>query len=347
MRTAGALLFGLTLLVGVTVCAQADTQIVPLAADETHLTLLEQEMDALRYSVELSELVAVDVITDEGAFVRLFIPGFHSSHLEGAPELPMMNRLIEIPCGASARVEVVSVESRSINLADYGIKSPIFPAQPSMPKNVDPADWPFVYDRDAYAADRVARDLVKVVSLGQLRAADIGRLEVSPIEYFPAENRILVHERIEFSVIFEHADHARGDALKTVTHSLFFTPIYDQIEGFRTPHDDHPDLVRDVVTLVVVTPPEFEVQLQEFVEWKIERGFHTILAVTGSPPVGSTKEEIQAYIHDLYNNATPELPAPSFVIFVGDVAQMPTWFLGGNASDRPYCDVEGDLVPDI
>ena len=30
----------------------------------------------------------------------------------------------------------------------------------------------------------------------------------------------------------------------------------------------------------------------------------------------------------------PGDPAPSFVVFVGDIAQMPTWTLGGDASDH-------------
>ena len=52
-------------------------------------------------------------------------------------------------------------------------------------------------------------------------------------------------------------------------------------------------------------------------------------------------------LHGLYNNATPELPAPSFVLFVGDVAQCPTFQMSGDPTDRPYCAVDGDYVPDI
>ena len=91
----------------------------------------------------------------------------------------------------------------------------------------------------------------------------------------------------------------------------------------------------------------FAAQLPDFVAWKTERGFHVILAVTGTPEVGTTTASIQAYLHGLYNNATPELPAPSFVLFVGDVAQMPTFMLSGDATDRPYCAVDADLVPDM
>jgi subtilisin-like proprotein convertase family protein len=91
----------------------------------------------------------------------------------------------------------------------------------------------------------------------------------------------------------------------------------------------------------------FQTQLQELIDWKTERGFHVILGVTGTPEVGTTKESIQAYIRNLYNGATPELPAPSFVLFVGDVEQMPTWDASGDPTDRPYCAIDADLMPDI
>ncbi len=42
------------------------------------------------------------------------------------------------------------------------------------------------------------------------------------------------------------------------TYSPFFVPVYGQVAGFRGLHDSYPDRVRDVVTMVIVTPPEFE-----------------------------------------------------------------------------------------
>lgn len=35
------------------------------------------------------------------------------------------------------------------------------------------------------------------------------------------------------------------------------------------------------------------------------------------------------------------------MLFVGDVAELPTFQEAGDASDRPYCAVDADLVPDM
>ena len=39
----------------------------------------------------------------------------------GAPELPQMNRLIALPAGGTARVDVSNVRTRTVRLADYGL----------------------------------------------------------------------------------------------------------------------------------------------------------------------------------------------------------------------------------
>lgn len=347
MKGMKVLWLGLAFLACLVSVSIADVRTIPLGGQATELSLVEQDGTSLHYRARIGEIVAMDVATPSGNFTKLLIPGFHSSKTEGAPELPMMNRLIEIPFGGRARVSVLSVTDREIALSDYGITSPVFPAQPSMPKNADPAAWPFVMDETAYRQARVAQDLVRVTSHGRMRAAEIGRVELSPVEYFPGAGRILVHDTVDFLVEFDGADLDSGDAIKAATNSPFFAPVYDQLEGYRGIHQNYPDRVRDVVTYVIVVPPQFESTMSDFVAWKTRRGFRVVTGVTGTPEVGSTKESIKAWILGLYQNGTPQEPAPSFVLFVGDVEQMPTWTINGDATDRPYCDLEGDQVPDI
>ncbi len=327
--------------------AMAATTTLPIGDELNGLTLTAAEDNVLKFRAELGSIEAMEVNTPEGLFTRLTIPGFHSSKVEGGPELPQMNRLYEIPFGANTRIEILSLQTERIRLADFGFEHRIMPAQPSMPKNADPSNWPFVYDQASYSTDRVAYEMVKVVPLGRLRAVDMGRLEVAPLAYFPETGELEVATEIEFELHFEGGDFFADQNLKASVHSPFFSHLYEGIAGYRGIHDDYPDHVTDFVTMVVVTPPEFEMQLGEFVDWKMRRGFNTILAVTGTPEVGTTKEQIRDYLHGLYNNGTPEQPAPSFVLFVGDVAQMPAWSESGYTTDRPYCAVDGDHIPDM
>ncbi len=343
-RLTFATILALVLMTGPVLAA---THSIPVRGDKSDLRLVEETKGGLRYQVEIGTIEAMDVTTREGDFTRLLIPGFHNSQVDGSPELPMMNRVISIPVGAEARVEVVSQQTRTVRLADFGITNDIMPHQPSMSKSADPATVPFLYNRDAYLQGKVEQPLARVVYEGRLRAMDIGRLEISPVRYLPGSDEIEIVESLEVSVTFPGADEAAAEALRAATWSPFFQTVYTMMDGNRGFHDNYPDHVRDVVTYVIITPPEFQAQLQSFIQWKTERGFHVITGVIGSPEVGTTTTSIQTYIRNLYNGGTPELPAPSFVLFVGDVAQCPTWQVNGDATDRPYCAIDADYVPDI
>ncbi len=318
-----------------------------LAAESTHLTCLDQSRIELGFAVEIGSLAAREVFSEAGTFTRLVLPGFHSSQTPGAPALPLLNRLITVPAGAEARIEIESVQGRKIDLAAAGLDHLLWPAQPSRPKDVAPEDWPFVFDRTAYAVAEVSRAPVAVVPVGSLRGVNLARLEVSPVVYFPQQGQIQVTESLSFRIVFESAAPAGSGERQPATWSPFFAHLHDGLPGAAGLQDDFPDLVGDVVTMVIITPPQFSGQLQEFSDWKTERGFHVVLGEIGSPAVGSTAASIQAFIHDLYLQATPELPAPSFALFVGDIDLCPTFFVNGYPTDRPYCAVDGDLVPDI
>ena len=136
---------------------------IDLTAGEPQLDLVEESRDALTFHVEVGQLRTMDVSTPEGDFTRLLIPGFHTSKIVGAPELPMMNRLLAIPLSASVRIEVTSIQTRLIDLADHGVIHPLLPAQPSLSKSQDPALVPFVYDRAMYQQAVISPELVRVV----------------------------------------------------------------------------------------------------------------------------------------------------------------------------------------
>ncbi len=320
---------------------------IPVTGEASSLQISKESSNSLSFHVEVGGLQSMDVSTKGGNFTRLMIPGFHTSMVEGQPQLPMMNRLISIPVGSNASVEVRNVQTRTIKLADYGITNPVFPVQPSMSKSANPDEVAFVIDRTAYNKSAITPELAKVVYQGRMRAMDIGRLEISPVAYYPLTGELEIVESLDVEIVFNGADRGLAQNLMATTNSPFFDHLYAGMAGVRGFHDDYPNRVADKVTYVIVTPPMFAGQMSDFVEWKTERGFKTILAVTGTPEVGSTASEIQTYLHGLYNNATVEDPAPSFVLFVGDVEQMPTFTEAGDATDRPYCAVDADLVPDM
>jgi hypothetical protein len=314
---------------------------------QSSIRLIEQTEDLMTFEVQVGEIVAMDVATTAGDFSRLFIPGFHHSLDVGDPALPMMKRLFEIPYGASVEIEVGSYETRKFRLADFGIEHLIMPAQPSVPKNVDPSTLVFHVNSEAYEPGRVVeRRLVAVEDIGQLRAVRGGRVEVSPVSYNPGDGTITVRHNIRFTLHFRGADHERGMNLKASTNSPFFDLVYSRFEGYRGVHDSYPDLMQGPVTYVIVSDRSFETLLQPFIAWKKEQGFQVIEAYTDMPEVGSSTNSIRNYLHGLYEDGTPDNPSPTFVLFVGDVNLIPC-FQSSGPTDNMYCDVTGDYIPEM
>ncbi|MBD3236385.1 MAG: hypothetical protein GF330_06765 [Candidatus Eisenbacteria bacterium] len=309
---------------------------------QSAMRLIETSGDVLIFEATVGELAGLDVATPQGIFTQLVIPGFQQSREIGRPCVPMMNRLCELPHGAAAEVTILDSETQRIRLADHGIEHPLLPAQPSVPKDADPSRLPFHIDAAAYAPGAVTqREPVAVTDVGQLRAVRIGRIEVSPVAYDPGAGELTVHTFVRFEVRFPGADLTGTRLRKAESYSPFFEIVYDRLAGYRAPHDDHPDLMDGPVGYVIVADRMFESALQPFVDWKTQQGFRVTEAYTDV--IGDGETEIQTYLHDLYDNASPP---PTFVLFVGDVDTVPAFYSQG-PTDLYYCEMNGDNIPEM
>ncbi|MCP4710920.1 MAG: Gingipain R, partial [Planctomycetes bacterium] len=111
---------------------------------------------------------------------------------------------------------------------------------------------------------------------------------------------------------------------------------------------------RDTITqypvkYVIISDPMFEEALQPFIEWKRKKGFNVVEGYTDNPDVGTSTGSIKSFIQDLYDEGTPQDPAPSFVLFVGDIDQVPAFSgqSGGHVTDLHYCEYTNDYIPEI
>ena len=102
---------------------------------------------------------------------------------------------------------------------------------------------------------------------------------------------------------------------------------------------------------VIISHRMFESTLAPFVAWKKKQGFNTILRFTDEAEVGNTSAAIKSYLQGLYTSATPENPAPSFVMLVGDNEQLPAFSgtTSSHVSDLYFATYDGssDRIPDV
>ena len=66
---------------------------------------------------------------------------------------------------------------------------------------------------------------------------------------------------------------------------------------------------------------------------------------------GTTTSSIKSYVQSLYNSATVNDPAPTYLLIVGDIAQIPSFSgnSGSHVSDLFYCEFDGngDFYPEM
>lgn len=301
--------------------------------------------EVLAFNVHVQKLVTEKVETEKGTFNTLAIPSFHSTSTIGAPSLPVMNKLIEVPAGAEIRVKVIGHTEKNYDLAkDFDIETPIFPRQPSSPK--DGTVLPFSYELAAYINDGFQQeDLVSIKEVGMLRHMRLVQVSVSPVAYDPTLKAVKVFNDIEFEINLENSNLSNTIRNYTNYSSPYFRFAENRIhrpESLRR----LPGQTRSEAGYLIISDRMFENSLAPFIAWKKKQGF--IVKVGYTDKIGTTTGAIKDYIHNLYNNPS-DMPAPSFVLFCGDTDTVPV-FRGTTSShvtDLYYIDATNDNIPDM
>ena len=329
----------------------AANQTIPLDYSNTDVELISSDELGMNASLQISEIVSFDVDTEMGTFSNISISGYSYSKEIGAPKLPILRKIISVPLGADVQVQVFSFETSEYTLADFDIIYPIIPAQESVSKSAKPEDIKFVYNTDAYTSNQYdEKPIVSVDELGILRGMRLFVLTFEPMKYNPTANTIKIYNNVDIQVNFAGADLAATNSLRNKTFSPYFESAYQNYIFNYSSTTSREDLTRYPIKYVIISDPMFEAQLEPFIDWKVQKGFEVIVGYTDDPVVGSTTTSIKSYIQTLWDAATPESPAPSFVLFVGDVAQIPAWngSTGGHITDLNYVKIEGnDYLPEI
>ena len=169
------------------------SQNIKLNTVETNFNVNNSTYSELSITTSFNEIKFSDVKTSDKLFHSIEIEGYGRSFEVGMPQLPVMHNLIEIPADASINIEIVSYSVAEYKLSDYNIKSKIFPSQLPVPKIKD-YNSEFKLNKAIYSTNGFySKDLVSVDKLGIMRGVNLGRLNISPVQYNPVTNTIKVY----------------------------------------------------------------------------------------------------------------------------------------------------------
>lgn len=336
--------FGVVLLSLCLLSASKADNIMLKRGEKTELQIKQQSETSISFVNKLEGIKIIKTKTSKRDFVSLGAPGYVGSHQVGYPQLPVKAELIEVPLGATPKIKINNFTVKEFKLADYGANAKVIPAQAPASKSED--FHAFKINDEAYQQNEYnATDLVEVKVMGIMRDTRIALVKVNPVRYNPVSNTIKVFEDIDFEIVMENADLAATKELKAKTASPFFASTNNRM---ITNYRDNENVTKYPVKYVIVADRMFEESLAPFIEWKTKKGFKVITAYTDEAGVGNTTSSIKGYIKGLYDAGTAEDPAPSFVLFVGDVQQIPVFEPTANGeTDRFYCEYTNDFFPEI
>ncbi|MCF8457420.1 MAG: hypothetical protein K9H62_15950, partial [Bacteroidales bacterium] len=321
------------------VFASAVQDKVKLGASETGFTVKRTEGNSFNFYSSLAGLKLMEVGTKSGEFMKLLTEGYVGTRDLGSPELPSLSKLVEIPMGSEIAIIVKSYTEEIIDLNSLGAGMKIFPAQPSLSKSQEPEDLEFYFNKEIYSLNEFVEYPVAVIDrLGTMRGVQLGRLRIHPVQYNPVTNQLRVLNNLEVEVHFYKADYAVTNSEKNKYFSPIFNQNFAKVINYDSPSGK--ELIQVApLKYVIVSDPMFEQTLQPFIEWKTKKGFNVVEAYTNNPAVGNSTSTIKSYLQNEYTSATAQDPAPSYILFVGDVAQIPAFSgtTGSHVSDLYYC----------
>lgn len=338
--------FMLTLLV-LTAALFANTGTIVLQSAPTRVELLSQNDHGLQVSYSIDKLRTSEINSKEGVWTLLGADQYATTNTVGMPSLPLMRQLISVPLEAHVSAVLGSSSVKTVNLEASGVHYPLMPAQESVSKNADLNNLPFAVQRDFYNANGWTTDQpVQVTEIGMMRGVRVFALDFVPVRYNPASKQIEVIYNARIDVSFTGANLAATRELQQKTYSPAFAGVFAQ--SLLNYTDTRTSLNRYPMSYVIVFPDSYAAALQPFVDWKKQEGFNVVLAPTSV--AGTTANNIKTYLQNLWNAATTENPAPSYLLIVGDVAQIPAFSgtTGTHPTDLPYARLQGtDFVPEM
>ena len=312
---------------------------------------------SLHYSIQ--ELGIADIVNGEVKGQEVILKGQFAPNAEGRPNLPVVNRYVAVPQGATVSLQVR--ENASTMLTDIDLL-------PAMPVRTDLAegDIQLRWDTDIFGKDaHFPTENIVLSAPKQIRSLDLVMLSVTPFRYNPVRKTLEVIYDIDIDIRFDGGNGQFGE-------SRYFNPDWTHIlrnlviNKDMIPSVDYYSLVKEVRDrdedgweYLIIAPDDDSILAwaDTLKAFRTKQGISTKV-VTVSECGGSSRYNISNYIQSAYNNWA--IPPAAVLIFAGYYGYIntiepcfettipdPPYQAQSYPTDYPYCDMNHDSLADI
>ncbi len=321
-----AVLFGANSWVGFhsDVPTKTEVEVVSSNIDET----------VLEFSINGFHLRSIEF--EKGEMVIPQLEDGASLLIESSPDMHSYSKSIIIPDNQRMGVEILDAryeEFENISMA---------PSKGNINRLVNPSELPFVfgevYENDSFFPGEIV-DLKTPYILRDLRGQTVS---FQPFQYNPITHVLRVYKYMKVKI------EKMGDDDRNIVESQMDRQfVANEFEHMYKSHflnfsnDTRFDYLVDHGNMLIVSYSSFLETMQPLVDWKLKKGIPTELIDVAD--IGGTSGAIEAFVEDYYNTH-----GLTFLLLVGDIAQIPSPSVGGSASDVSYGCISGnDYYPEI
>jgi len=299
------------------------------------ISLVSSDSQTSRILFNVPGFELTEVSTASGTAYTLNLEDASNLLEAGAPDLLKLTASVIIPEQAGMDVRVISSE-----YTDYE-NILIAPSKGNLTRDIDPSTVPYIF------GDQYSQNAFYPGTLAELRNPYIIRdyrgqtAIVYPFQYNPVSLTLRVYHEIEIE-IYKANDNGVNPLIRErdpETIAVEFSGIYQRhfLNGATQLSDYTP--VSEHGNMLIISYGAFMPAMQPLIDWRIQTG--TPVEMVDVASIGGSAQ-IKSYIANYYNTN-----GLTFVLLVGDAAQVPTSYASGD-SDNDYAYIVGsDHYPDL
>ena len=311
------------------------------SSNSVNVTVVEQNKEYVLIEYAINDFTITPIYYDNELYHKVELDDEPQLLIEGAPELPHINRSLIIPDLTSASVEVVN-----LNYDSYSDLN-ILPSKGNILRNVDINSVPHVKG-DVYTVNSdFPANIYELKDPYILRDFRGQVIQLNPFQYNPITQDMKVFTNVTLRINFNGYNSINQFFNRRSVDSIVndYSHIYSNrfinYETYQTRYNP----ISEDGEMLIICYDDFCDEMDSFVNWKNQKGIKTTLVPKSQ--AGNTASNIKNYVQNFYN--THNL---TYLLLVGDKAQIPTFDIGSGwssgESDISYAYLSGnDSYPEF
>ncbi len=298
------------------------------------ISLVSAKTDETVFTVTVTDFQFRNVITPRGNSVSLVLDGASKVLLKGAPEVLKLSTSVIIPDLAEMETEVIASSYKDYPNVDLA------PSKGNFTRDQKPSEIPYVYGKQ-YSTNEFFPGTVAALSSPYILKDYRGQaVNIYPFQYNPVTKVLRVYKQLTIKVK-KVSDNGINPFIRNSAHRTNeeFAQVYTH--QFLNYQSAKYNAASEQGKMLIICYEPFMSAMQPFVEWKNKSGIATeMVSVTTA---GSTYTAIKNYVQNYYTTN-----GLTYLLLVGDAAQVPTFTVSGGGSDNTYSYLTGnDHYPEI